>query len=282
MAWFRKKKKPKKDKDDEELRMPEGLWVKCENCEEIIYKKEVLRNMNVCPKCSYHFRISAKERLELLMDGEEYTEFNDNIAPEDPLDFEDTKKYTERLASYQDKTGIQDAAINVTGQIEGKDVIVAVMEYAFMGGSMGAVVGEKITRAAEKALKEKTPLIVISASGGARMQEGAVSLMQMAKVSAALSRLKEEAVPYISILTDPTTGGVSASFAMLGDINISEPRALICFAGPRVIKETINEELPEGFQRAEFLLEHGMLDFIVSRNEMKSRLSDCLEFMWYG
>jgi acetyl-CoA carboxylase carboxyl transferase subunit beta len=279
MAWFRKKKTPKVPLHDKRLKVPEGLWAKCENCKEIIYKKEIVRNHKVCPKCNYHFRISARERLESLLDDGQYEELDGGIHPTDPLEFSDTKPYTDRLREYQERTGLADAVINARGRLAGYDVIVSAMEYSFMGGSMGSVVGEKVTRAGERALRERIPLLVISCSGGARMQEGALSLMQMAKISSVIARLKERAVPYISILTDPTTGGVTASYAMQGDLNIAEPRALIGFAGPRVIEQTIRQTLPEGFQRSEFLLEKGMLDLIVERVHMKATLARCLRFL---
>jgi acetyl-CoA carboxylase carboxyl transferase subunit beta len=280
MAWFKKEKTPKQAPPEERrLQMPEGLWVKCENCKEIIYKREVARNANVCPKCNYHFRISARERLEQLFDDGLYEEFDAGIAPVDALGFVDTKPYRERLADYQARTGLKDALISCTGKIGGCPVVLAAMEYGFMGGSMGSVVGEKVTRCIERCLAERVPLIVISCSGGARMQEGALSLMQMAKISAALSRLDAAGLPFISILTDPTTGGVTASYAMLGDLNIAEPKALIGFAGPRVIEQTIRQKLPVGFQRSEFLVEHGMLDFIVERSQMREVLICCLRFL---
>ncbi len=279
MPWFRKEKKQKKPVEEKQLKVPEGLWVKCESCKEIVYKKEVLRNANVCPKCNYHFRISSRERLESLYDDGTYEEFDSHFASVDPLNFADFKPYKDRLAQYKEKTGLNDAIINSKGKIGGFEVIVCAMEYGFMGGSMGSVVGEKVTNAIEHALNERIPLIVISCSGGARMQEGVLSLMQMAKISSALARLDEEAIPYISVLTDPTTGGVTASYAMLGDLNIAEPKALIGFAGPRVIEQTIRQKLPEGFQRSEFLVEHGMLDFVVERAQMKEALIKCLRFM---
>jgi acetyl-CoA carboxylase carboxyl transferase subunit beta len=279
MAWFKKIKKPKQPVVDKQLRMPEGLWVKCDGCREIIYKKEVLRNANVCPKCNYHFRISAAERLNGLFDEGRYQEVDTDIYSVDPLKFVDSKPYKDRLQDYREKTGFTDAIINVRGTLGGYQVMVSAMEYRFMGGSMGSVVGEKVTRAIERALEEKIPLIIVSQSGGARMQEGCLSLMQMAKISAALARLDDARVPFISILCDPTTGGVTASYAMLGDINIAEPKALIGFAGPRVIEQTIKEKLPEGFQRSEFLLEHGMLDFVVERSKMRETLIQCLRFM---
>ena len=279
MAWFKKEKTPKLRSGDRKITIPEGLWVKCDNCKEIIYKKEVARNANVCPKCNYHFRISATERLESLYDDARFREFDRDIAPVDALGFVDTKAYADRLKSYQKATGLQDALISSEGLIGGMPVIIAVMEYGFMGGSMGSVVGEKVTRAAERAYEAQCPLIVISCSGGARMQEGALSLMQMAKISSALARLDEKGIPYISVLTDPTTGGVTASFAMLGDLIVAEPKALIGFAGPRVIEQTIRQKLPVGFQRAEFLLEHGMIDIIVDRAQMRDTLVQCLQFM---
>lgn len=279
MAWFKKEKQPKQPAPERKLQVPEGLWVKCENCREIIYKKEALANSNVCPKCNYHFRIGARERLEQLLDGGLYEEFDADIAPVDALTFTDTKPYRERLREYSERTGLKDAFISCTGTLGGHPVVVGVMEYAFMGGSMGSVVGEKVTRCAERSLAERKPLIVVSCSGGARMQEGAISLMQMAKISAALARLDEAGIPFISILTDPTTGGVTASYAMLGDLIIAEPKALIGFAGPRVIEQTIRQKLPAGFQRSEFLLEHGMLDMIVERSQMREVLIACLDFM---
>ena len=279
MAWFKKEKTPKLRSGDRKITIPEGLWVKCDNCKEIIYKKEVARNANVCPKCNYHFRISATERLEALYDDARFREFDRDIAPVDALGFVDTKAYADRLKSYQKATGLQDALISSEGLMGGMPVIIAVMEYGFMGGSMGSVVGEKVTRAAERAYEAQCPLLIISCSGGARMQEGALSLMQMAKISSALARLDEKGIPYISVLTDPTTGGVTASFAMLGDLIVAEPKALIGFAGPRVIEQTIRQKLPVGFQRAEFLLEHGMIDIIVDRAQMRDTLVQCLQFM---
>jgi acetyl-CoA carboxylase carboxyl transferase subunit beta len=279
MAWFKKEKTPKQPQPDRRLKMPEGLWVKCEACKEMVYKKEVLRNVNVCPKCNYHFRISSKQRLQMLYDDGTYTEFDSDVAPQDALEFKDTKPYAERLVEYQKRTGMKDALVSSSGTIGGYPVIVGIMEWGFMGGSMGSVVGEKVTRCAERALSERSPLIVISCSGGARMQEGALSLMQMAKISAALARLDDAGLPFISILTDPTTGGVTASFAMLGDLNLAEPRALIGFAGPRVIEQTIRQQLPEGFQRSEFLLEHGMVDLVVERSRLREVLISCFDFM---
>jgi acetyl-CoA carboxylase carboxyl transferase subunit beta len=279
MAWFKKEKTPRLKAGDRKITIPEGLWVKCDNCKEIIYKKEVARNANVCPKCNYHFRITARERLDSLYDDARYREFDGDIAPVDALGFVDTKAYADRLDSYQKATGLKDALISSEGLMGGMPVIIAVMEYGFMGGSMGSVVGEKVTRAAERAYDAHCPLFIISCSGGARMQEGALSLMQMAKISGALARLDEKGIPYISVLTDPTTGGVTASFAMLGDLIVAEPKALIGFAGPRVIEQTIRQKLPVGFQRSEFLLEHGMIDIIVERAQMRDTLIQCLHFM---
>jgi len=279
MAWFKKEKTPKQPPAERRLKMPEGLWVKCEACKEMIYKKEVLRNANVCPKCNYHFRIDARQRLRMLVDNGKYEEFDTRITPVDALGFKDSKPYASRLSNYQERTGLHDAFISCVATIDGRPVVIGIMEYGFMGGSMGSVVGEKVTRCAERALNDGVPLIIVACSGGARMQEGALSLMQMAKISAALARLGEAGLPYISILTDPTTGGVTASFAMLGDVNLAEPRALIGFAGPRVIEQTIRQVLPEGFQRSEFLLEHGMLDIVVERSRMREVLAACLDFM---
>ncbi|MGD8331073.1 MAG: acetyl-CoA carboxylase, carboxyltransferase subunit beta [Acidobacteriota bacterium] len=279
MAWFRNKGGSKRPVGDRKVDMPEGLWTKCNHCQEFIYRKEVLRNSNVCPKCNYHFRISARERLELLCDDGAWEEFGSAIGPVDALGFADTKSYTERIEEYQKRTGRKDAVVTVEATLEGIPTVLAVMEYAFMGGSMGSVVGEKITLAIERAIERRLPLIVVSSSGGARMQEGALSLMQMAKISAALARLSDARLPYVSVLTDPTTGGVTASFAMLGDLNVAEPRALIGFAGPRVIEQTIREKLPEGFQRSEFLLEHGMLDLVVPRRELKETLGRTIRYL---
>jgi acetyl-CoA carboxylase carboxyl transferase subunit beta len=278
MAWF-KRQSGELDTSGEKKVRTEGLWVKCENCRQIIWKKDLEDNLNVCPKCDKHFRIDARSRLALLLDDNEYEVFDANLVSTDPLKFVDLKAYSSRLRQAQADTGLKDAVINARGKLSGRPVIVSAMEYAFIGGSMGAVVGEVITRAIENATETKTPIIIISASGGARMMEGVVSLMQLAKISAALARLDEIKVPYISVLTDPTTGGVTASFAMLGDLNIAEPGALIGFAGPRVIEQTIRQKLPQGFQRSEFLLEHGMLDAVVPRKQLKTYISRALEFM---
>ena len=276
MAWFKKEKKPKEPVEQRAVAIPEGLWVKCDECKEIIYRKEVEQNLQVCPKCGYHFRLSAVERFELLFDDGSWREFAGEIRSTDPLRFRDTKRYKDRLKVYESRVGTGDAVLCAEGKMEGTPVVICAMEYAFMGGSMGSVVGEKITIAAERALDKKWPLIVVSCSGGARMQEGILSLMQMAKISAALKRLSDARIPFISVLTDPTTGGVTASYAMLGDVNVAEPKALIGFAGPRVIEQTIRQTLPEGFQRSEFLVEHGMVDLITQRSEMKSTLAKLL------
>jgi acetyl-CoA carboxylase carboxyl transferase subunit beta len=279
-AWFKKTRTPIASATAEKpSRVPEGLWVKCPGCTQLIYKNDLEQNLSVCPKCAHHFRITAAERLKALFDAGEYAEHYPNLTSTDPLKFTDTKPYRDRLKKTMQSTGMKDACVVATGRMEGIDIVVAAMEYQFIGGSMGVVVGEKITRAIEMAIERRQPAIVISCSGGARMMEGALSLMQMAKVSAALARLDRARLPFISILTDPTTGGVTASFAMLGDLNVAEPKALIGFAGPRVIEQTIRQKLPEGFQRSEFLLEHGMLDLIVDRRDMKGTLARALRFM---
>ena len=279
MAWFKKARKPMASATAQKpSRVPEGLWVKCPDCAQILYNKDLETNLHVCPKCAHHFRIGAADRLRALFDAEWIEHFSD-LTSNDPLHFADTKLYRDRLKATIKSTGIKDAVIVATGRLNDLNVVVAAMEYSFIGGSMGVVVGEKIARAVEMALERRQPLIVISCSGGARMMEGALSLMQMAKVSAALARLDRAGLPFISILTDPTTGGVTASFAMLGDLNIAEPKALIGFAGPRVIEQTIRQKLPEGFQRSEFLVEHGMVDLIVDRREMKNVLGRVLPFM---
>jgi acetyl-CoA carboxylase carboxyl transferase subunit beta len=279
MAWFKKTKKPKAVREQpQRSNVPEGLWVKCDRCKEIVYSRDLEQNLKVCPSCGFHFRLDAGERLRLLLDDEPHRLF-DEVAPTDPLQFKDTKRYRDRLRAYQEAVGEKDAVLVAAGRLDGIPVVVAAMEYRFMGGSMGSVVGEKIARAAEAAMDAGRPLLVVSASGGARMQEGVLSLMQMAKISAALARLREAGLPYLSILTDPTTGGVTASFAMLGDLNVAEPGALIGFAGPRVIEQTIRQQLPEGFQRSEFLLEHGFLDMVVPRPELKATLASCLRHL---
>jgi len=278
MAWF-KRESGELDTSGKKTVRTEGLWVKCEGCRQIIWKKDLEENLNVCPKCEKHFRIDARTRLALLLDENQYETLDGNLSSTDPLKFVDLKPYSSRLRQAQHDTGLKDAVINAQGKLLGRPVVASVIEYAFIGGSMGAVVGEMITRDVERALGSKTPLIIVSASGGARMMEGVVSLMQLAKISAALARLDKAKVPYISLLTDPTTGGVTASFAMLGDLNIAEPGALIGFAGPRVIEQTIRQKLPAGFQRSEFLLEHGMLDAVVARKDLKPYIARALDFM---
>ena len=281
MAWFKKARKPIAA-PEKTSRVPEGLWVKCPDCDAIIYTKDLIKNLHVCGKCGHHFRLGAVDRLKTLFDDERWEEIAVNLASNDPLSFTDTKPYKSRLSATQKATGLKDAVVVAVGRINGIDAVVASMEYAFIGGSMGVVVGEKIVRGIELALERRLPMLIVSCSGGARMMEGALSLMQMAKISAALARLDRAQLPYISILTDPTTGGVTASYAMLGDLNIAEPRALIGFAGPRVIEQTIRQKLPEGFQRAEFLLERGMLDLVVDRRELKGTLGQVLKFMYHG
>jgi acetyl-CoA carboxylase carboxyl transferase subunit beta len=279
MAWFRRERTPLQPPAEDDRRVKtEGLFAKCEDCKNVIWKKELENNYQVCPKCGYHFRISARKRIALLLDDGTAQEFDSHLRSADPLNFTDRKSYADRLNQAVKATGLNEAVINVEGTLEGHPVVCSVMEYDFIGGSMGSVVGEKITRAAERSLQSGNALIVVSASGGARMMEGALSLMQMAKISAALGQMHERRVPYVSILTNPTTGGVTASFAMLGDLNIAEPRALIGFAGPRVIEQTIRQKLPEGFQQSEFLLEHGMLDSVLERKEIKPFLADWLCF----
>lgn len=282
MAWFKREKTgklPSPPSEEERKVKTEGLFSKCPECSHTLFKAKLEENLYVCPKCNYHFRIDAQQRLRLIFDNGEYTEFDQNIASTDPLNFVDTKPYKERLAKTQESIGVLDALISAKGKIGGHNVIVCAMVYEFIGGSMGSVVGEKITRAIELAIKEHIGLVIVSASGGARMMEGALSLMQMAKISAALANLDQAGLPYISIMTDPTTGGVTASFAMLGDFNIAEPGALIGFAGPRVIEQTIRQKLPVGFQRSEFLLKHGMLDAVVDRKNLRSYLCQSLDFM---
>ena len=276
MAWFRKEKALTASIEKKNVQVPEGVWTKCKNCHEIVYAKEVKRNLDVCPKCDYHFRIGARERIDLIIDEGTFVEMDATMRSVDFLDFKDSKKYKDRIKAAIKKAGDGDAVICGEGHLDGLPVVVAVFDFSFMGGSMGSVVGEKITRAIEKGLETNAPVLIFSSSGGARMQESIMSLMQMAKTSAALAKLKAAGIPFISVLTDPTTGGVTASFAMLGDLNIAEPRALIGFAGPRVIEQTIRQTLPEGFQRSEYLLEHGMVDMIVPRKEMKQKLSQLL------
>ena len=277
MAWF-KRESSELDTSGEKKIRTEGLWVKCEGCRQIVWKKDLEDNFHVCPKCERHFRVDARTRLAQLLDGE-YSTFDMGIASTDPLHFTDLKPYSGRLKKAQKDTELKDAIINAKGKLNGRDVYVSAMEYSFIGGSMGTVVGEAITRHIERATDDGVPLIIVSASGGARMMEGVVSLMQLARISAALAAMDDAGVPYISVLTDPTTGGTTASFAMLGDLNIAEPGALIGFAGPRVIEQTIRQKLPEGFQRSEFLLEHGMLDAVVHRKQLKGYIARALEFM---
>jgi acetyl-CoA carboxylase carboxyl transferase subunit beta len=276
MPWFKKTKAPMSVPEKKNVQMPEGIWTKCKNCNEIIYTKEIERNLNVCPKCDYHFRISARERIELVIDPGTFVEMDAEMMPVDFLEFKDSKPYKERIKATVKKLGGGDAVKCGEGEINGLSVALAVFDFAYMGGSMGSAVGEKITRVIERGLEKKSPVLIFSSSGGARMQESILSLMQMAKTSAALAKLKAAGIPFISVLTDPTTGGVTASFAMLGDLNIAEPRALIGFAGPRVIEQTIRQTLPEGFQRSEYLLEHGMVDMIIRRQEMKEKLGQIL------
>ena len=281
MTWF-KRQTSAVDAAGEKRVRTEGLWVKCDNCRKVIWKKDLEENLNVCPHCGRHFRIDARTRLAQLLDDGKYETFDDGLASTDPLRFMDLKPYSQRLQQAKKDTGLNDAVISAAGNLEGRPVIVSAMEYSFIGGSMGAVVGEKIARAVERATTARRPLIVVSASGGARMMEGVISLMQLAKISAALARMDAARVPYISVLTDPTTGGVTASYAMLGELNIAEPWALIGFAGPRVIEQTIRQKLPEGFQRSEFLLQHGMLDAVVPRKELKGYIARALAFMTGG
>lgn len=280
MSWFKRDAdaKPSPESGEKTVRT-EGLWLKCEGCREIIWKKDLETTLNVCGKCGFHFRMDARSRLEMLFDDGHYEEQDADLASSDPLGFVDSKPYRDRLRAMQETTSMKDALLSGAGKLEGRRVHICAMEPRFIGGSMGSVMGEKITRAIERAISDRAALIVVSASGGARMQEGSVSLMQMAKISAALMRLDEARIPYISVLTDPTTGGVTASLAMLGDLNVAEPGALIGFAGPRVIEQTIRQKLPEGFQRSEFLLRHGMLDAVVPRAELKAFIAKSLTFL---
>lgn len=278
--WFKKDRAPKEPREGRPSKVPEGLWVKCEGCRQILYSKELVRNFKICPKCGYHFRLTAPERLRMLFDDEEYVELDTELRSADPLRFRDSKRYRDRVKQFEESIGTSEAVVFGSGRMGGVPVLIGAMEFFFLGGSMGSVVGEKVTRAAERALHERRPLVIVSASGGARMQEGILSLMQMGKIAGALARLAEAAIPYLSVMTDPTTGGVTASYAMLGDLNVAEPNALIGFAGPRVIEQTIRQTLPEGFQRSEFLLEHGMLDFVVDRSDMKETLVRCLRLLW--
>ena len=275
MAWFKKARKKIEAPTEKPSRVPEGLMVKCPGCAQILYNKDLTTNLNVCPKCSHHFRMNATDRLRMLFD-DAWIQYDRDLVSTDPLGFTDTKPYKARLKAGIEATGLKDAVITASGTIDGVRTMVAAMEYGFIGGSMGVVVGEKIARAIERAIESRMPVVIVCCSGGARMMEGALSLMQMAKICGALARLDRARLPYISVLTDPTTGGVTASFAMLGDVNIAEPKALIGFAGPRVIEQTIREKLPEGFQRSEFLLEHGMIDAIVPRGELREKLGQIL------
>jgi len=278
MAWFKKARTPIAV-PEKTSRVPEGLWIKCPDCGAVLYTKDLAKNSGVCEKCSHHFRLTASERLRVLFDDDRWVERDEGLASTDPLKFTDTTPYAERLVASRKATGQRDAVVVAIGRIEGTEAAVAAMEYGFIGGSMGVVMGEKIVRAIETAVARRIPMIIVSCSGGARMMEGALSLMQMAKISAALGRLDRAHLPYISVLTDPTTGGVTASLAMLGDLNVAEPKALIGFAGPRVIEQTIGQKLPEGFQRSEFLLERGMLDLVVDRRELKTTIARALRFM---
>jgi len=276
MGWFKRIKKGVTTETNQKKEIPEGLWYKCPKCKTIITSEDHHSQFYVCDNCNHHHRINAKEYFEILFDKNKFTELNENMTSKDPLKFEDRKKYTERLKEIQEKTGLKDAITTTYGKINKQDAVIACFNFNFIGGSMGSVVGEKIARAIDYAKETKTPLIIISKSGGARMMEASFSLMQLAKTSAKLAQLSEEKVPYFSVLTDPTTGGITASFAMLGDLNIGEPNALIGFAGPRVVKETIGKDLPEGFQTAEFVKEHGFLDMIVSRKNMKEKISQLI------
>lgn len=278
MSWF--KRKEKGVVTTEKRQIPDGLWIRCEQCSEILYRKELERNLFVCFKCDFHFKIRSDQYFDMLLDEKTFEEYDRDIQSIDPLKFKGTKKYSDQLRDYIKKTGINDAVRTGQGKLNGIPVVLAVMDFAFIGGSMGSVVGEKIARATERACADKVPLIVISASGGARMMEGALSLMQMAKTSALLAKYSDNGGLYISVLTNPTTGGVTASYAMLGDVILAEPGALIGFAGPRVIKQTIGEDLPEGFQRSEFQLQHGFVDSIVSRTDLKQRLSQIIQLLW--
>ncbi len=278
MTWFNKQKQPLETPKEKRVQT-EGLWVKCDKCKQALWKKDLEASLQCCPKCGFHFKLNAYSRLEMLFDDGEYTEHDARLASTDPLQFKDTKAYLDRLKNAEKATGMKDALLTGEGLMEGKPAVVCAMEFQCVGGSMGAVVGEKVTRAIDRCIEAGLPLVIVSCSAGARMMEGAISLMQMTKICAALARLDEARRPYISVLTDPTTGGVTASYAMLGDLNIAEPGALIGFAGPRVIEQTIRQKLPEGFQRAEFLLEHGMIDAIVPRKDMKGYIARAFRLM---
>jgi acetyl-CoA carboxylase carboxyl transferase subunit beta len=278
MTWFKKGEEEKEKKEiREEPKSSDQLWVKCNSCNEIIYRKVIERNLQVCPKCNYHFQIPARRRIDSVADHGTFIEYDADLISTDPIEFKDSKRYPSRVKESQEKTGQKDAILCGEAKIEGQPAMIGIFEFNFMGGSLGSVVGEKITRLIERAIEKRIGVVIFCASGGARMQEGILSLMQMAKTSAALAKLQEARIPYISVLTDPTTGGVSASIAMLGNIIIAEPKAMIGFAGPRVIKDTIRAELPEGFQRAEYLLEHGMVDLIVERKDLRHTLASLLE-----
>ena len=286
MTWFKKREEEEKEGKEKEgkekrgeLKLSEQLWTKCNSCNEIIYRKVIERNFQVCPKCNYHFQIPAPKRIESVVDPDTFIEYDSDLISADPLEFKDLKRYPHRIKESQEATGQKDAIVSGEAKIEGQPVMIGIFEFNFMGGSLGSVVGEKVTRLIEGAIEKRVGVVIFCASGGARMQEGILSLMQMAKTSAALAKLHEAGLPYISVLTDPTTGGVSASIAMLGDVIIAEPKAMIGFAGPRVIKETIRAELPEGFQRAEYLLEHGMVDLIVERKDLRHTLASLLEML---
>ena len=276
MSWFEKLMPSRISTEKRTRSVPEGVWIKCPKCDAQLYRNELERNMQVCPKCNHHMRIGARQRLNFFLDPDSQQELSENLEPQDPLKFRDSKRYRDRIVQAQRKTGEKDALVSVTGTLLGRPIVVCAFEFAFMGGSMGSVVGERFSRAANHAAENRMPLVSFSASGGARMQEALFSLLQMAKTSAALARLGNERVPFVSVLTDPTTGGVSASLAMLGDVNIAEPGALIGFAGPRVIEQTVGQKLPEGFQRSEFLLDHGAIDMIVDRREMREQVGDLL------
>jgi len=276
MAWFKKTKDLRTDK---KVKIPEGLWVKCDGCKEIVYKKEIEKNLKICPKCNYHFRISAQERLKLLVDENSFVEIDENLTSADPLHFKDAISYKDRIKENQKKSGLTEAIFSGDATIKGHPVSITVMDFSFMGGSMGSVVGEKVSRAAERAMEKKQPLISVSSSGGARMQEGIFSLMQMAKVSASIGKLRDSGILFVSILCDPTFGGVTASFASLGDIIIAEPKSLIGFAGPRVVEQTIKQPLPDDFQRSEFLHEHGLIDIVVDRKDLRETLAKIIDML---
>lgn len=281
MAWFKRSAKGIATPTELKKESPDGLWWQCPGCKSVTHKRELRNSSYTCLNCGYHEKIDSETYFSLLFDDNKYTEMDKDMEAADPLEFSDTKNYTDRIAASQDKTGLKDAVRTAYGKLNGKEFVIACMDFRFIGGSMGSVVGEKIARAIDKARESKIPFLMISKSGGARMMESGFSLMQMAKTSARLALLSEEKIPYISLLTDPTTGGVTASFAMLGDFNIAEPGALIGFAGPRVIKETIGKSLPEGFQSSEFLLEHGFLDFIVDRKDLKNQITDLISIVYY-